>query len=273
MGEPAAAHWRLLVDGGASGARNMAIDEALLECVRGGERRHTLRLYWFAPPCLSLGANQPLDEVDRAACERLGVEVVRRPTGGRAVLHDGDLTYALCGPEDGPVFGGGIRPSYRRISEALLEAVRRLGLVRASAAPPAPAASPAPTSPSCFDSASPYEILVAGLKLAGSAQVRRGGAVLQHGSLRLAAPCVSAAHLLRARRSHEPLPEAPEPPVLGDLVGTPVDRVAAMQAVAAGFAAAFDVCLDQAPLEDAEQSSALHLEREKYRTPAWTQRC
>jgi lipoate-protein ligase A len=263
--------WRLLLDGGASGFRNMAVDEALLDGVRAGERRHSLRLYWFSPPCLSLGANQPLEEVDRAACERYGVEVVRRPTGGRAVLHDGDLTYAVCGPDDGAVFSGGIRSSYSRVSEALLDAVRRLGLFVASVAQPAvSSAAPQPASPSCFDSVAPYEILVAGLKLAGSAQVRRGGAVLQHGSLRMLAPSVSAGRLLRKRRTLEPLPESPEPPVLGELVGGAVDRTAAMQAVAAGFASRFDVCFERLPLSGADDELADQIEHSKFRTDEWT---
>lgn len=264
------ASWRLLRDGGASGGRNMALDEALLDGVQRGAARHTLRLYWFEPACLSLGANQPLDHVDLAACEREEIAVVRRPTGGRAVLHDGDLTYAVCGPEDGPVFRDGIRSSYRRISEALLEAVRRLGLFLASAAPAATSAPSA--SPSCFDSAAPYEILVAGLKLAGSAQVRRGGAALQHGSLRVTAPRIPAGRLLRARRSLEPLAPAIEPPVLSDLVGRAVGRAEAIQAVADGFAAAFAVRLAPGRLDAAEERAAGRLACEKYGSTGWTAR-
>src|SRR5436305_7640 len=130
--------WRLLVHGAGSGAYNMAVDEALLECARGPIGRwwsHTLRLYWFAPQSLSIGAFQPLDEADLPACTSAAVTVVRRPTGGRAVLHDRCITYSLSGPANGHVFDGGVRASYRRIAAALLAAVEALGASGVSPAP------------------------------------------------------------------------------------------------------------------------------------------
>ncbi|MHB8577180.1 MAG: lipoate--protein ligase family protein, partial [Dehalococcoidia bacterium] len=154
--------WRVLIDGGASGFRNMAVDEALLvsaQATAGSGWTHTLRLYWFEPAALSIGAFQPIADVDLAACAFAGIDVVRRPTGGRAVLHDGCMSYSLTGAADGAVFGGGIRASYRRIAAALAAAIEALGVVGVEAAIPAPGLRP---TASCFDSATPYELLMAG---------------------------------------------------------------------------------------------------------------
>src|SRR5437870_580846 len=99
--------WRLLVDEALPGAVNMAIDEALLDSVaRGGPP--AIRFYTWRPATLSLGVNQPVGEVDREACTRLGFDVVRRPTGGRAVLHQHELTYSLAAPENDPLVSGGV---------------------------------------------------------------------------------------------------------------------------------------------------------------------
>lgn len=185
MGE----HWRLLLDPPVDGATNMARDEALaLACARG-DAMPTLRLYGWLPACLSLGRFQPLAAVDAAACARAGVSLVRRPSGGRAILHADELTYAVVAPADHPLLRGGVRAAYRAISQALLAGLHILG-VAASLAPSLreTRAAPRPHRPaSCFDSASDYEIVVGGRKLVGSAQARIGGAVLQHGSLPLTA--------------------------------------------------------------------------------------
>src|SRR5947199_849284 len=99
--------WRALADEGLPGALNMAIDEALLDSVaRGGPP--AIRFYTWRPATLSLGVNQPVGEVDREACTRLGFDVVRRPTGGRAVLHQHELTYSLAAPENDPLVSGGV---------------------------------------------------------------------------------------------------------------------------------------------------------------------
>src|SRR5438270_12358260 len=90
--------WRLLLDTSAAGAWNMAVDEVLLDGVAAGATPPTLRFYQWAPPCLSLGYFQPFDVVNLEGCRRLGVEVVRRPTGGRAILHDRELTYSVALP-------------------------------------------------------------------------------------------------------------------------------------------------------------------------------
>jgi len=160
----------------------MAIDQALLQAAdRTG--RAFLRLYRWSPPCLSFGRNEPaLERYDRGAITRLGLDVVRRPTGGRAVWHEHEVTYAVAAPI--AAFGS-LRESYHRIHERLRAALRSLG-VEAEIAPEHPTARRSDRPAACFASAAGGEVLVAGRKVIGSAQVRRGGAFLQHGSILLA---------------------------------------------------------------------------------------
>jgi lipoate-protein ligase A len=177
----AAVHWALLLEpGGRSGAENMAVDAALL-----AEAAHTgrafLRLYRFAPPCLSLGRNEPAARYDRTAIARLGLDVVRRPTGGRAVWHEHEVTYAVAAPTPA---GGGLREGYRAIHARLAVALRALG-ADAALAPDRPTARASARSGPCFAAPVGGEVLVAGRKVIGSAQVRQGRAFLQHGSILL----------------------------------------------------------------------------------------
>ena len=158
----------------------MAIDEQLLrEADRTGAA--FLRLYRWDPPCLSFGRNEPaLARYDRAAIERFGIAVVRRPTGGRAVWHEHELTYAVAAPI--AAFGS-LRASYRAIHDRLAAALRALGVdaVLASDRPPVRMADPG----ACFAAPVGGEVLIAGRKVVGSAQVRHGTALLQHGSILL----------------------------------------------------------------------------------------
>jgi lipoate-protein ligase A len=249
----------------------MAVDEAVFTPSRRTEARysHTLRLYWFEPPALSIGVNQGIGDIDEQACRDADIDVVRRPTGGRALLHDGCATYALSGPVDGSVFSGGIRASYRRIGEALAAAAQRLGLDQARAAPPEP--GPVHFGPSCLDSVAPYEILAAGHKLIASAQLRRGGAVLQHGSLRLTTGRVPVARLLHTRASGD-ASGAADPPALSELVGRRVTREEAFAAITASLEAAFDVEIEPGDLTEEEERLARDLEGSRYQTVTWTAR-
>src|SRR2546425_560792 len=172
--------WRLLVEAPAGGAWNMAVDEVLLDGVAGGATPPTLRFYQWTPPCLSLGYFQPIDVVDFDACRALRVEVVRRATGGRAILHDRELTYSVALPLSVLRHDGGVLLSYYRLSLALQDGLWRLG-VPATLAPESAASGPSVHGPVCFDRPSAHEILLKGRKLAGSAQMRRGGGLLQHG--------------------------------------------------------------------------------------------
>lgn len=178
----AAGACQLSVDaGGRPGAENMAIDVELLDRAdRTGAS--CLRLYRFDPPCLSLGRNEPAARYDHAEIARRGLDVVRRPTGGRAVWHEHEVTYAVAAPVE--AFGS-LRDAYHVIHERIAAALRSLG-VGATLAPHRPRASRRVEGPaSCFATPVGGEVLVAGRKLVGSAQVRKRRGFLQHGSILL----------------------------------------------------------------------------------------
>ncbi len=177
-----AIRWELLLEpAGRSGAENMALDASLLaDAARTGGA--FLRLYRFAPPCLSLGRNEPAARYDRAVIARLGLDVVRRPTGGRAVWHEHEVTYAVAAPIK--AFGG-LREGYRAIHARLAAALCSLG-AGATLAPDGPPPRPLDGIAACFATPAGGEVLVAGRKVIGSAQVREGTALLQHGSILLA---------------------------------------------------------------------------------------
>jgi lipoate-protein ligase A len=184
--EPRTAHavtWELFVEPvGRSGAEHMSVDTALLaEANRTG--RAFLRLYRFDPPCLSLGRNEPAAaRYDRTAIARLGLHVVRRPTGGRAVWHEHEVTYAVAAPI---AMFGGLRAAYHAIHARLAAAMHTLG-VAATLAPDRLTARPPDRRGSCFAAPVGGEVLVGGRKVIGSAQLREGRALLQHGSILLA---------------------------------------------------------------------------------------
>lgn len=189
------ARFRLLVDPAAPGARNMRVDEALLDRAASDPAFvPVLRLYGWSPPALSLGRNQRAAEAhDPEALARLGIDLVRRPTGGEAVLHEHERTYAVVARLRRGPFPGGVVDGYARIARAIVAGLGRLG-VAAVAVPPGPASARG-RGPVCYDRLGAHEIAVSGRKLVGSAQARRRGAFLQHGSipLRLDAARLAAA--------------------------------------------------------------------------------
>ncbi|MFN3432468.1 MAG: biotin/lipoate A/B protein ligase family protein, partial [Candidatus Sericytochromatia bacterium] len=174
--------WRLLDTGEGDGAWNMAVDEAILEAHRLELVPPTLRVYRWARPTLSLGYAQRWTGPSAE-----GIDVVRRPTGGRAVLHAGDFTYAVVTkglPE-------GVKASYERLATGLARAIACLGLETQVA----PGTLGAARSADCFAASTQADLQAAGRKLIGSAQTRRAGAVLQHGSLYLRYPSDLAAEV------------------------------------------------------------------------------
>lgn len=178
------ATWRLLDTGVADGPTNMAVDEAILTAVAEGKSPPTLRFYGWEPACLSLGRAQSVQEADSEACRARGWHIVRRATGGRAILHVDELTYSVAAPQTEPRVAGGIQASYEQLSRALVTGLQLLGLEPDRA--PHTAGSPREQKgPICFDTPARYEITYHGRKLIGSAQMRRRGVMLQHGTLPL----------------------------------------------------------------------------------------
>jgi lipoate-protein ligase A len=263
--------WRLLLSPPATAAWNMAVDEAVARCVGGGPCAPTLRLYGWAPPAVSIGYFQRLDaEVDREACRALGIGWVRRPTGGRAVLHQSEVTYAFAAPEGR--IAGGVREVHRALGEALLEGLRRLGVDAQWAVPDR--VHPARASAACFDATSHGEIAVRGRKLVGSAQTRRWGAVLQHGSIPLRLDRDLHARILRpgpggdAAALRRALEERAT--CLGEALGGEPEPEAVAAALAEGFAVRFGVTWEEETAPTAAESSlARRLAEAKYGSEAW----
>ncbi len=189
--------WRLVLDPPLPGKLNMEKDLEIMEEVAEGFSPPTLRLYQWSPPAVSLGYFQDANEVvDLEKCRQMGVDVVRRPTGGRVVLHAEELTYSIIVPEVHPFIArGGVIDAYRSISRGILTAFNLLGIT-ASLAPEAKnQATLAPGS--CFDTPSAYEIQINGKKVVGSAQLRRDGIVLQHGSILFRLPAELYSKILK----------------------------------------------------------------------------
>jgi lipoate-protein ligase A len=238
--------WRFIDSGWASGARQMAVDDALLTLCRHGHSPLTLRLFGFRPPCLSLGRFQPTPP---ETWREVGLEVVRRPTGGRAVLHRGDICYSVIAPADHPLLAGSIHQSYGKIARALAEGLAILGLPLLEEAA---VHGPLPSADWCFDAIAPHELALDGAKLVGSAQLRRGGILLQQGSIRLAPP----GGQLSAAISLE------------EALGRRVSRREMARALVEGFGRAWGVQFRSGRLSAEEEQLAQRLEREKYADPA-----
>lgn len=243
----------------------MALDEALLDlCAAGPERfAPVLRFYAFSPACLSLGRFQRIADIDPEACARLAIDIVRRPSGGRAVLHDRCLTYALIAPWEAAPFAGGVRASANRIGAALAAGLQRLGVN----------ASPAGLQPrrrrpaDCFAAPGEGETVHDGRKLVGSAQVRRGGAALQHGTIRLRSDMGTATPLLRDSDRADQL--GSRPTALDALAGRYVTFTEAAQGVAAGFAQTFGITFtgSNPTLDELLRAAILEADRSRLDTP------
>ncbi len=177
--------WRFLIDGKLSPAENMAIDEAIFECVQDGRSLPTIRFYNWEPSTVSCGYNQEVaKEIDFAALKKHDFGFVRRPTGGRVVLHDNEVTYSVISPFEGRL-SGNVTESYSEISKALAKGLELMGInvdfekSNLSSEHQRQVANP------CFISSSRYELSYKRKKIVGSAQVRKNNTLLQHGSILL----------------------------------------------------------------------------------------
>lgn len=283
--------WRLLRTGPERGPWNMALDEALARLAALGSSPPTLRFYAWDPPALSLGYFQSLAEVDLEACRRLGIDVVRRPTGGRAVLHDRELTYALVlplsylvttlPPPDGreaadPLQGtwarASVPESYRALSRGLLLGLQRLGVKaeisrgageprsRGDSTPPLPGTS-AP-QPFCFLAPARYELHVQGRKIVGSAQRRFHGSLLQHGSILLEFQPEPLCAVLRLRSQEEVL--RAKVGSLKGVLGVPPPRSVLEEAILQGFEEAFQIRFEEGAFREEELKLAQELLKTRY---------
>ncbi len=250
---PLASRWRLLLSPAADGAQNMAVDHALLDRAATHDEA-VLRLYAWARPTVSLGIHEKA-KFDAAAAAAQGLDVVRRPTGGRALLHDREVTYSVTAPARDSAW----RDAYAAINRLLLDALRRLGV-------PASAAERrgrplAPDGAACFAEPNVGEIVIAEQKLVGSAQRRDEHAFLQHGSILL--------HDDQARVAN--LRGAAAPPPAATLSAALARDVSAGEVHAAILAALRDALGgDPEPLDPAEIAAAVAAHRTTYGDPRWT---
>jgi lipoate-protein ligase A len=177
-------NWRLINSGSQTGAMNMALDDALLHSVANGLSQPILRFYRWHPATVTLGYAQSVDtDLDLDVCNKAGLDVVRRSTGGRAVLHDHEVTYAVIAPLNSGVFSGSVLDCYRVIAEVLQKTLLQIGLPARLVPGKLRGGHQNATKAVCFSAPSQYELVIEGRKVAGSAQKRHGQAFLQHGSI------------------------------------------------------------------------------------------
>lgn len=275
--------WRWIRSGERTPADNMAIDEAMLIAHSEGRTPPTVRFYGWAPATLSIGYFQKAeDEVDFAELNRQGIGFVRRPTGGRAVLHDRELTYSMIVSEHYPDMPTTVNEAYRVLSEGLVRGFQRLGLraemVNLGMAEEKAKYASTAGSAACFDSPSWYELVVEGRKIAGSAQTRSRGVILQHGSILLEMDVDVLFSLLRFsnERVKERLKQSfhTKAVAINDIcrmMGRPA--VAYEEAEAAfrdGIGEGLGVRLEEGELTEYEQELAKRLSEEKYGSDDWS---
>jgi lipoate-protein ligase A len=243
----------------------MAVDEAILAAYERADvpSGPTLRLYGWRPAAVSLGRSQRVEgSCDQRVLEREGIDLVRRPTGGTAVLHEFERTYAVIGALGAPPFSGGVIATYRTIADALTRGMMRLGVAASSIPPKRGGSRDAPAA--CFERLGAWEIVADGRKLIGSAQARRRAAFLQHGSIPMR---------LDPQRLASVLGVQVDPSRFVDLeraAGGAVDPEALDAACIAGFEETFGARLLPGSLTEGEALRAAELRCWKYDSIAWT---
>lgn len=266
--------WRLLLTPEATnGAWNMALDEALLRSVAEHHSPPTLRLYCWHPATLSLGFAQPAADIDHDNLVNKGWGLVRRPTGGRAILHVDELTYSLTAAVDDPLLSGDLLESYRKISRGLLAGLSRLRVTAAGDATYENMPSGNVKNPVCFETPSNYEITSGGKKLIGSAQARKYGGILQHGTLPIQGDITRITNALRFA-SEEDRAKAAEKLTahaitLESVLGDAPEWMTVANAIVDGFSEAFEISLIESQTDSSEIESANRLMSEKYLSDTW----
>jgi lipoate-protein ligase A len=247
---------------------NMALDDALLQSVADGRSQPVLRLYRWQPAALSIGYAQSLAAgINLTGCRSAGIDLVRRPTGGRAVLHDDEITYAVMAPVAAP-FGTTVAASYRVIAGVLREMLNRCGL-------PAELVAGQPRGEQrravCFTAPAQYELMIDNCKVAGCAQKRRGGAFLQHGSLPLTLDLALLRKLMPGGAGEEEAVRFRNIGWLQRFSPRPLGRDNLENLLVDSFADLLSLRFQEsAPTTDELQLSA-HLCAEFYGNPSWTQ--
>jgi lipoyl(octanoyl) transferase len=279
MARQSQVQWRLLDTGPADGFTNMAVDEALLESLAAEQGPPTLRFYSWSPPALSLGYGQSIaGEIDFHRCASLGIDVVRRSTGGRAVLHDHEVTYSVVIRADDPMVASGLLAPYLTISHAMVRGLSYLGItaellpLRRGALLPFGQASPV-----CFATLSSYEVAVVGRKIIGSAQRRAHNLIMQHGSIPVSHDldklrAVFGSALPGAQSAHSELVYQAHMTSLQEAGGRVYSYAEVVAALARGMAEACQIDLTPDHLTTSEKDCSAYLRATKYSSDSWTWR-
>jgi len=284
--------WRIIFTGASDAFFNMALDEAILQAYEKGDVIPTLRAYLWKPPGVSIGYFQATENtVDLNKCKENNIDVVRRITGGRAVLHENEITYSVCASiREYPELGENVNETYQKISFALLESLKALeifgewvkthkdrikmdstGSINSPQAGSLQFAENSCLSEPCFISNSRYEITVARKKLIGSAQRRFQNSFIQHGSIPLGKGKVSLPHLLTEEINKKKMKEKLERKStnLEEILKRKVESKEVLFALKKGFSKFFDVEMIKSEPSKKEIETAQVLREEKYSTEEW----
>ncbi len=267
--------WRFIVNAPAEGAWNMAVDEAILESAANHLQPTTLRFYSWNPFCLSLGYAQLFSDIDDALLKEKGWDIVRRPTGGKAILHADELTYCICAAQDDSHVQGSVLESYRHLSKGLLSALDNLGL-QANSEPHKEPSERNTTNPICFEVPSDYEITLNGKKIIGSAQARKKNGMLQHGTIPLFGDITRIIEVLRypgtEERQKSRILLQNHATTLEEQIGHRITWKRVAQAILCGFENTLGIKIKAGSLSETERLRAKQLFEEKYNNPEWTKR-
>lgn len=252
--------WRLILDTARGAAENMAVDEAILRSCAEASSPPTLRIYSWKRPSISLGCHQPTrGALDLDYCRKEGIEVVRRITGGRAVIHGTDVTFSIAIREcDLPEGCTSVLASHRWLMGGIVAGLRLLG-IEAEIGSRIPQSAIRNPNADCFAHIAECDVRVGQVKSVGSAQVRRFGAILEQGSIPYAPPAFDAARVLGTTPSSNDAN-----PLDGISYATIAD------AVVRGFRERLESEIEPAGLTQTEADLAADLARGKYATDAWT---
>jgi lipoyl(octanoyl) transferase len=269
--------WKFVDSGYGSPSFNMALDEALLEWNSKGAFSPVIRFYGWNPPTLSIGYFQKVEkEINIEAVKNQGIGFVRRPTGGRGVLHEHELTYSVIVPESHSMMPNTVAEAYRVISEGILKGFHQLGLEAYFAVPETTEEREllkSPHSAVCFDTPSWYELVVEGRKVAGSAQTRQKGVILQHGSILLDMDEDKLFSLFKY--SNERVMERMKKSfknkavAINDLTSKRISMEQAKEAFKKGFEEGLNINLEPYELNQTEIDYVNQIAKERYESDEW----
>jgi lipoyl(octanoyl) transferase len=269
--------WRFIDSGNCPPSYNMALDEALLDWHSEGKIPPTIRFYGWDPATLSVGYFQKVEkEINMDAVKEHGLGFVRRPTGGRGVLHDKELTYSVIVSEEHPEMPKTVTEAYRVISEGILKGFHALGLEAYFAVPKTAEERDGlknPRSAVCFDAPSWYELVVEGRKVAGSAQTRQKGVILQHGSILLDLDEDKLFSLFKypSDRVKERMQRAfkNKAVAMNEISSERITMDMAKEAFKKGFEEGLDIILEPYALSEEETQYVENLARTRYESDEW----